>query len=80
MPPTTLARLQHLVYRAVGRVARPIMNAFERRLSVVVGRETALLREQLRADLAALARDGKLAEGDDAMRGGDAPPRASTER
>lgn len=68
MPPSFAARAKHLVYRAVAKVARPVMGAFERRLAVVIGRETAKLREQLRADLAALARDGKLAEGDDAMR------------
>lgn len=68
MPPSVSARVQHLVYRAVARVARPVMGAFERRLAVVIGRETTKLREQLRADLAALARDGKLAEGDDSMR------------
>jgi len=68
MPPSFTARAQHLVYRVLARVVRPVMGAFERRLSIVVGRETTKLREQLRADLAALARDGKLAEGDDAMR------------
>ena len=68
MPPSFTARAQHFVYRVLARVARPVMGAFERRLSIVVGRETTKLREQLRADLAALARDGKLAEGDDAMR------------